>query len=139
GVVSRVAERLGPRCVAACESFLHKWFSRWAARKVRMLDVNAIHAFSGISEELMSSVAGRPIVKSLVRGSAHIRTQARLLEEEQARCGANMDHPSAWRVAREEREYAMADMIFVLSSFARNSFEAEGVLRKKVRLVPLGS
>jgi glycosyltransferase involved in cell wall biosynthesis len=139
GVASRVVARAGARCTAIFEPVLHRWFSKWAARQVSGLEVNAIHAFSGVSEELMGSVAGRPIVKSLVRGSAHIRTQARLLQEEQARCGHEMDHPSSWRVAREEREYAMADMIFVLSSFAQKSFEAEGVPRHKVRLVPLGS
>jgi len=50
-----------------------------------------------------------------------------------------MDRPSAWRVAREEREYKIADMIFVLSSFADRSFVAEGVPPSKIRTVPLGS
>jgi glycosyltransferase involved in cell wall biosynthesis len=103
------------------------------------MDVDAIHSFSGISEELLRSLAGRPIVKSVVRGSAHIRTQAQLLAEERARAGQDMDQPSEWRVAREEREYEMADVIFVLSSFAKNSFEAHGVRPDKIRELHLGS
>jgi len=87
----------------------------------------------------MLSMSGRPIVKSLVRGSAHIRTQARLMDEEQLRCGQPMDHPSMWRIAREQREYEIADIVFVLSSFARQTFEAEGVPLAKIRMLLLGS
>ena len=140
GVVSRLTERAcGGRSNSVFEPFLHRWFSKWAARKLSSIELDALHSFSGISEELMLSVSHRPIVKSVVRGSAHIRTQARLLEDEGARCGQPMDRPSAWRVAREEREYKIADMIFVLSSFADRSFVAEGVPPSKIRTVPLGS
>src|SRR5437867_3636280 len=64
GVVSRMVERVGGwRCNSLFEPFLHRWFSKWAARSLSTMDVNAIHAFSGVSEELMLSVSGRPIVK----------------------------------------------------------------------------
>ena len=140
GVLSRLIERAcGGRSNTVFEPFMHRWFSKWAARKLSSIELDAIHSFSGISEELLLSVSHRPVVKSVVRGSAHIRTQARLLEDEGARCGQPMDRPSAWRVAREEREYKIADMIFVLSSFADRSFVAEGVPPSKIRTVPLGS
>jgi glycosyltransferase involved in cell wall biosynthesis len=140
GVAYRLAERLaGRQAEFLFESLLHRSFSKWAARKLSSLDVDVVHAFSGVSEELLLSLSERPVVKSLVRGSAHIRTQARLLEEESNRCGQEMEHPSDWRIAREEREYELADMIFVLSSFARRSFETEGVSMEKVRSVSLGS
>src|SRR5205807_1791703 len=106
GVVSRLVERAGGcRWNSVFEPFLHSWFSRWAARALSSIDIDAIYVFSGVSEELMLSVSSRPVLKSLVRGSAHIRTQARLLEQEQARCGRRMNLPSVWRIAREEREY----------------------------------
>ena len=140
GVMSRLIERTGGwRWKSVFEPFLHSWFSKWAARTLSSIDADAIHTFSGVSEELMLSVSGRPIVKSMVRGSAHIRTQARLLEEERARCGQPMDHPTTWRIAREQREYENAEIVFVLSSFARQTFEAEGVRPDKIRILPLGS
>src|ERR1019366_4153605 len=55
------------------------------------------------------------------------------------RTGIRMDRPTPWIVAREEREYALADRIIVLSTFARNSFLAEGVSRDKVCCLPLGA
>ena len=82
---------------------------------------------------------GLPVVKAVVRGSAHVRTQDRLLEQEEARSGQSMDRPSPWMIAREEREYELADLLFVLSSFAYKSFEREGVPAEKLRLLPLGS
>jgi glycosyltransferase involved in cell wall biosynthesis len=78
-------------------------------------------------------------LRLLMRGSAHIRTQARLLAEEEQRTGAAQDRPSAWMIEREQREYDLADRIVVLSSFARDSFVAQGVPPDKLRLLPLGA
>jgi glycosyltransferase involved in cell wall biosynthesis len=41
-------------------------------------------------------------------------------------------------VAREQREYAVADRILVLSSFARDSFEEEGCASSRLVVLPLG-
>src|SRR5439155_124978 len=41
--------------------------------------------------------------------------------------------------AREEREYALADRIIVLSSFAHGTFISEGVSAEKLGLIPLGA
>src|SRR5207248_7551565 len=49
------------------------------------------------------------------------------------------DRPSPWIIAREEREYALADAIVVLSTFAHRTFVAEGVSPKKLLLLPLGA
>jgi len=139
GLLSRLTDLGGHRCRALFEPFLHRWFSRWAAGKLGSMDIKAIHAFSGVSEELMMAFLDRPVVKAMVRGSAHIRTQGRLLEEEEARSGQSIDRPSPWIIAREEREYKLADLLFVLSSFAYKSFEGEGAPAEKLRLLPLGS
>jgi glycosyltransferase involved in cell wall biosynthesis len=41
-------------------------------------------------------------------------------------------------IARERREYAMANDIVVLSSFAKRTFEEEGVAASKLAVLPLG-
>jgi glycosyltransferase involved in cell wall biosynthesis len=62
-----------------------------------------------------------------------------LLAEEERRTGAPQDRPSRWIIAREQREYALADRIVVLSSFARDSFIAEGLPEARLFLLPLGA
>jgi len=42
-------------------------------------------------------------------------------------------------IQREEREYKLADLIIVLSSFARQSFLEYGVAPEKLRVLPLGT
>lgn len=140
GIASRLAERisgmLGLRCP---EAVLHKMFGRWAAAELLREDWDVAHVFSGVSQEVMLALAGRPTLKILLRGSSHIRTQARILEEEERRTGSHLDRPSRWMIAREEAEYAMADRIVVLSSFARESFLSEGESPKRICLLPLGA
>jgi glycosyltransferase involved in cell wall biosynthesis len=83
----------------------------------------------------------RPITRRqrwVVRGSAHIREQHRLLVEEEMRIGFPLDKPSPWIIEREEREYALADRILVLSTFARQSFERRGVPLQKLVVNRLG-
>lgn len=135
GVVSRICHLLG---ADRAEEVLHRWFSRWASRALDYSTITVIHSFSGVSEELFKSV-GPGSLRSLVRGSAHIRTQARLLEEEERRSGKQLDKPSGWMIDREMREYELADLIIVCSSFARKSFEDEGVSADKLYVLLLGT
>ena len=140
GVLSRLINgTAGRRGRAMFEPFLHRWFSTWAAHVLSSVDVDMIHAFSGVSEELLHAFDGHRPLLSVVRGSAHIRTQAQLLEEEEIRCGQPIDRPSAWMVAREEREYKLADLVIVLSSFARRTFVERGTPPEAIRVLPLGS
>jgi glycosyltransferase involved in cell wall biosynthesis len=139
GVVSRVAWWLHQRSLPYPEAALHRLFGRWAAAQVTKERWDVVHCFSGVSEEVLLALKGRPITRMVVRGSAHIRAQARLLEEEEHRTGTRLDRPSRWMISREEREYALADRIVVLSSFARNSFLAEGTTSAKLGVLPLGA
>lgn len=120
------------------EPSLHRTFGRWTAKRMRK-DGDALHVFSGVAEEsfraLNNDYQG---LKILVRGSAHIRTQYDLLADEETRCGIWVDKPSDWIVAREEREYALADYVAVLSSFARETFLAQGFPAEKIMLLRLG-
>jgi glycosyltransferase involved in cell wall biosynthesis len=120
------------------EPMLHKMFGRWAARAIREHCWDVIHAFSGVAEELLLSPRRPGEHRSIVRGSSHISMQDRLLREEERRSGSPIARPSAWMIARERREYELADSIAVLSTFALESFVAEGVPREKLLLLPLG-
>jgi glycosyltransferase involved in cell wall biosynthesis len=95
-------------------------------------------AFSGIAEDTFVGLAGRPELRVLQRGSAHIAVQRRILDEEQGRSGITIETPSDWMVAREKREYAQADIIHVLSDFALKSFLDEGIESFKLFHLDLG-
>ena len=138
GLLSRAIGRLfGGH---AFEALLHQLFGRWAAWSIqREKQFDAIHGFTGITDEYLLLYAQKGTVRSLVRGSAHIAVQARLLAEEARRAGVPIDQPSEWMIQRELREYGMADLIIVLSSFAYQSFLDEGVDPGKLAQVPLGS
>ncbi|MBI3615713.1 MAG: glycosyltransferase family 4 protein [Candidatus Omnitrophica bacterium] len=140
GGLSRVSWWL--RQMARCsypEAALHILFGRWAAREIEKEQWDVVHCWSGISEEILVALAGRNTLKLLMRGSTHIRTQARILEEEEKRTRTALDHPSSWIIAREEREYALADRITVLSSFSYRTFIEEKVPSQKLCILPLGA
>lgn len=139
GLGTRAASKLGSlQPTAVSEPFFHKAFGRWAAHSVRP-DSDLIYGFSGVMKEMLRRPRGHSRqVRTVVRGSAHVREQARLLEEEEARAGRAVDRPSKWIIGREEREYLLADCILVLSSFAFNSFVARGIDARRLLLNPLG-
>jgi len=140
GVASRAAWWLHENLsIPYPEALLHRWFGRWAAAGIARERWDVVHSFSGVSEEILRATSGRAALRMMVRGSAHIRTQARIMEEEELRTGTRTDRPSPWIIAREEREYALADRILVLSRFAWDSFVAEGADPEKLRTVPHGA
>jgi len=140
GVASRIAWWLHDRVgLPYPEAALHRLFGSWVAAQIAKEQWDVVHSFSGVSEEILSAAKSQTVLRMMVRGSAHIRTQARILEEEELRSGTKQDHPSSWIIAREEREYALADRILVLSGFARNSFISDGVHPDKLGLLPLGA
>jgi len=139
GVLSRIARRLHEKArLPFPEAWLHRLFGRWAARVVHKESWDVIHCWSGIAEELLRQQPDTVGFSLLCRGSAHIRTQAKILEEEEHRTGIALDRPSEWMIEREKREYQLAERIAVLSRFAYESFIAEGVPAQKLCLVPLG-
>jgi glycosyltransferase involved in cell wall biosynthesis len=139
GVLARLAAKLpvAARRVAA-ERRLHRMFGRWAERVLAERRWDIVHAWSGVSEEILLSkrVIGHTV---LMRGSSHIAVQARLLAEEARQAGVAIDRPSPWMIAREMREYAQAERILVLSSFARQTFVDEGTSDERLIVLPLGA
>ena len=140
GVASRAAWWLHENLsIPYPEALLHRWFGRWAAAGIARERWDVVHSFSGVSEEILRQTSTHATLHMMIRASAHIRTQARILESEQRRAAVALDRPSRWMIAREEREYQLADRIYVLSSFAWNSFVSEGVDPSKLCLVPHGA
>jgi glycosyltransferase involved in cell wall biosynthesis len=140
GVLARAIDRApGLASKSLVDALLHVLFGRWARNQLKKENWDVVHAWSGISEELLrEKLPGAP-VRHLMRGSAHVRTQARLLSEEEQRTEVRQDRPTPWIIAREEREYALADRVVVLSSFARESFVTEGIAPGRLRLLLLGA
>jgi glycosyltransferase involved in cell wall biosynthesis len=120
------------------EALLHQWFGRWAERQLCRERWDLVHVWSGVAEESLQSRRLHADCRLLMRGSAHIDVQARLLGDEARRAGAAIDQPSAWMIARERREYDLADHVLVLSSFSRASFEAVGMSASRISLLRLG-
>jgi len=140
GGLSRAAMKLQRRNLMSYpEAYLQTLFGRWAAMELSKERWDVVHLWSGVGEEILNALSGTPTLKLTMRGSAHIRTQARLLGQEMERTGVRQDRPSDWIIAREEREYALTDRIITLSTFAYDSFIAEGVPAEKLFLLPLGA
>jgi glycosyltransferase involved in cell wall biosynthesis len=121
------------------EAAFHRWFGRWAARAVLREHWDVIHCWSGVSEELMLDPRAARVPTWLMRGSAHIRSQAAILLEEERRNGVAIDRPSAWMIAREEREYALATTVRLASSFAYRTFLEHGFPESRMKVLPLAT
>jgi glycosyltransferase involved in cell wall biosynthesis len=137
-ILNRITGRLGSDALRKkIEPFLLTSFGKWAAKQVSRQDWDVIHEFSGMGEEVIRAVRGK--AKHLLgRGSSHIRTQAELLRQESVRTGIDLAQPSSWIIEREEREYASADYVVVLSRFCSESFVRQGVPADKILILPLG-
>lgn len=137
--MSRAASKLHRGDVSRHEEWFHTLFGRWAATELAKEHWDVVHSWSGVSEEILHALAGKSTFKLLMRGSAHIVTQARLLEEEERRVGKPQDRPSRWVIAREKREYELVDAIAVLSTFSYSTFVAEGFPKEKLRILLFGA
>ena len=139
GIATRCVGKLGrfvPKEIS--DRLLHRYFGKWAASSVRR-DTDVVYGFTGVMEEYLQTPRDRESqIRAIVRGSAHIRAQADILTQEERRVARKLDRPSDWMIDREEREYALADCIFVLSEFAYRSFVGHGIERSRIYLNPLG-
>ncbi len=142
GLLHRYSYRWGmvERCTAL-ERLLHESFSRWALRGIRRHETDIVHAFSGVALETYRDLARRrrPVVRQLMRGSAHISDQYKELHRESRLAGAHVELPSAWMMRRERQEYQISHNIVTLSSYAQNSFLNRGYAEDKVLCLALGS
>lgn len=135
GILDRAVARMGLR--PQMEASLLTAFGKWAARQVSRESWDVVHEFSGVAEETIHAVGGTRHL--LMRASSHIRTQAELLRQEADRTRVALSQPSRWIIEREEREYAAADYIVVVSRFCYDTFLRQGVPAEKLLLLPLGA
>lgn len=142
GLLHRYGYRWGwvEKC-QALERVLHRGFSRWAARHIRLHETDVVHAFSGVALETYRDLErrGRPVLRLLMRGSAHISDQYKELHLESRLAGAQVELPSTWMMHRERQEYQVSHNIVTLSSYARNSFLQRGYEEDEILRLALGS
>ena len=140
GILARMALVLGKASGTEkfSEAFLHRWFGKWAAKKILENPVDASHCFTGVGLETLLNSRSTQKVRSVVRGSSHICFQRRILDDEEKRAGRKIDKPSNWMIMRELQEYWASDLIICLSQFALESFIGEGVPKERLLLNPLG-
>jgi glycosyltransferase involved in cell wall biosynthesis len=136
GAAARVAHRIAS---TRADAWINPWFGRWAARRLAEQQWDVVHIWSGVAAEWLDQPDALRSRCVIARGSAHIRTQRNLLDEEERRSGARLDKPSDWIIEREEKEYARAALVVVPSRFAYESFIERGVPSKRMRLVPLAA
>lgn len=111
-------------------------FDEWTSLTIPPCD-----AFIGISGaglktgRLVQQRGGRYICD---RGSTHIRYQDELVSEELQRWGASRRSSDPRDIAREEKQYDVADLITVPSSHARRTFIEMGTPPEKVQTIPYG-
>lgn len=128
--------RLPQRATQAWENLNAQTFSRWLEQRVADCDVFVGLSGSGLRAGRRVQARGGKYVCD--RGSAHIQVQDQLLREEHALWGAPFAGIDPRAIAREEAEYQAADCITVPSSFAVQSFLAQGIAPEKIRLLPYG-
>jgi glycosyltransferase involved in cell wall biosynthesis len=140
GALTRAGQTLNRKTLISYpEEKLHRMFGHWAAKQIQKHQWDVVYVWSGVAEEVLQTLTDRGEVKFVVRGSAHIETQAKLLQEEENRTGFPQDRPSSWMIARELREYSLADRVVVISTFSYNTFKAEGFPKDKLALLVTGS
>ncbi len=120
--------------------YAHRYFGWVSSRKLEDCDILVTWGLSALPNILKAKKMG--IVTILERGSSHILTQKRLLEEENERLGIKMNSSRYLmlraRLDREIQEYEEADYISIPSSFVYRTFVEEGVSKAKLIQIPYG-
>ena len=80
GLAARAADRVYGWTGIRFERWLNPVFGTWVANELAKERWDAIHGWSGVSEEIYSRASNCECLNLIMRGSAHIRTQARILE-----------------------------------------------------------
>ena len=125
------------------KSIIQQWelltavpFDNWVAHKLPACDIYVGLSGSSLAAGKQAHRLGAAYICD--RGSAHIRVQDALLREEHEKWGMQFSGIDPRTIAREESEYAEADLITVPSIFAYRSFIKQGIAAKKLRLLPYG-
>lgn len=117
--------------------YWHTSHDRFAARCLPE-SADLFVGWAGASLESLREARRRGMRVICERGSAHIREQIRILEDEYASVGLTFREADPRTVERELREYEEADHVAVPSRFVKNSFLARGYPESKLIHVPYG-
>lgn len=132
-----------PRLVQV-PKFMDRQFSRlvpktldqYVARTLPECDVLVALSGSGLASGKVAQRRGIQYVCD--RGSSHIRYQDQIVAEEYRIWGQQQEVVTPYILAREEAEYAQADVITVPSTFALRSFIEMGISPEKLHRIPYG-
>jgi starch synthase len=116
--------------------YAHETLDHHVAKNFDETDVLFALSGSGLSCGRLAQQRGAKYICD--RGSSHIRYQDSLLREEFARWGESFPGIDRRFIAKEETEYATANLVTVPSTFSYRSFVKMGVPESKVRKVPYG-
>lgn len=140
-VVHQIAAQLVRRLHSsiAIGETIKRRFDNAVARLLRDIRADIFVGWSGYSLRSFKTAKSLGMTCVIERGSTHINTHRRLLQEEYERMGEPFDSQSWERVAeRELEEFELADAIFVPSRFVLNSFVENNVPESKLKCVPYG-
>jgi glycosyltransferase involved in cell wall biosynthesis len=135
-VRERLALRDGRRSRQKTEFDYAVKFGKWASRHLPRAGV--VQAWTGYALEPLAVAKETGAVAVAFRASAHIATQDSLLREEFEMFGLRTEPIYEPMIERELREYASADYIQVISSFARRSFLEQGFPAERLIFAHVG-
>jgi len=139
GFISKVSQKLGVVGKSAWMNwYLCKNFENWLAKQLSRESWDITYTWSSISERYLRNPRTSK-ARLMARGSSHISTQKRLLDEEESRCGIPQEKPFPHTVSKELTEYDLADRVIVLSSFCKCTFLDNGFDGRKLGLMVSGS
>lgn len=143
GLVTHGLGRLSTRWPETSKSLvqkhLHNLFSRRLARVIPP-DTDFLIGLSASSLEALEVCRERGIPCAVDHGSLHQATERDFILQEAARWGIKNPPrlPAPWVIDKENREFATADHILVLSQAAADSLVAHGTAREKIWVNPAG-
>ena len=118
-------------------SIYNEIYDRMVARHVKnRSDYKAVLAWSGMGEHTLFEAKRKGKLTVLGRGSCHIEMQNQLLTDEFLKYGLKFNIDV--RITNKElREYALADKIYVCSSFVKKSFLDRGFSDDRIFVNPI--
>jgi len=117
--------------------YWNRLFDQWVAHNLGGENFDVFMGWSGMSMLALQTAKKLGKKTILVRSSAHIAVQNRILQEEYQQFGQAFSIPEK-EIQTELQEYEVADYIEVPSTFAYNSFVAQGIHPGKLLRHPLG-
>jgi len=126
----------GLRLRRAWERTDKAWFDRYCS--LRLPECDAFIGLSGSASKTGQAAKSRGAIYICDRGSSHIRYQDRILSQEFELNGAAFVGVDPRVIEAEEREYQLADAIFVPSGFVKQTFISAGIPECKLKLIPYG-